>query len=139
MKSDFDKLIQRHQEMWNWIANKIEEDKDTNLDIADFGDYKSLYLKSQGYDERYVYYDCFMCDYVIRKHKIYDGKRCYWCLLKWPSTCTKYPCEDAEFEGDDLGLYCRFWRSDDWEEAAQLAKQIANLPVKDEYLEGEFE
>lgn len=46
-------IIEKHRKMWNWIADKIEEDKGTNSDIDDFGDYKSLYLKSQGY-HRYV-------------------------------------------------------------------------------------
>lgn len=131
-------LIEKHRNMWNWIADKIEEDKGTNPDIDDFGDYKSLYLKSQGY-HRYVYYDCFMCDYIIRKHKIYDGKRCYWCLLKWPSRCINYPCEDTKFDGDGLGLYNRFWTTDDWKEAAKCAREIANLPINDLYLEGELE
>lgn len=137
MNKELELIIEKHRNMWNWIADKIEEDKGTNPDIDDFGDYKSLYLKSQGY-HRYVYYDCFMCDYIIRKHKIYDGERCYWCLLKWPSTCTQFPCEDTRLEGDRLGLYNRFWTSYDWQEAAKYARLIANLPVNDLYLEGEL-
>lgn len=137
MKNDFNIVIQRHQDMWNWIADKIEEDKGSNPDIDDFGDYKLLYLKSQDIIIG-VYYDCFLCDYIIRKHKIYDGKRCHWCLLKWPSTCIKYPCEDTKFDGDGLGLYNRFRTSEDWKEAAKCAREIANLPVNDRYLEGEL-
>lgn len=54
MNKELELVIEKHRNMWNWIADKIEEDKGTNPDIDDFGDYKSLYLKSQGY-HRYVY------------------------------------------------------------------------------------
>lgn len=134
MKSDFDKLIQRHQEMWNWIADEIEKDKivypdDYNFEYEyeDFADYKSKYLAYKGY--RDIHYNCFLCDFIIRKYHLYDGKRCNYCPVEWPSDRSQFPCEDVHTEGDGKGLYRQFWNCTNYKDAAKLARQIANLPI----------
>lgn len=144
MKNDFNIVIQRHQDMWNWIADEIEKDKivypsdyDAEREFDDFADYKMQYLQSHGY--RGIHYNCFLCDFLIRKyHFSCTDRRCLYCPVQWPSACRYFCCEDENSSGDHQGLYSRFWHCTNYQDAAILARQIANLPVKEEYLKGEL-
>ena len=43
----------------------------------------------------------------------------------------KYTCEQKDEEDDDKGLYLLCCDESDWREQAKLARQIANLPERE--------
>ncbi|MBP2663523.1 MAG: hypothetical protein H6Q71_1471 [Firmicutes bacterium] len=65
----------------------------------------------------YAMGDCFACEYDYLL-----GDSCINCPLVWPGKFCN---------GDSNGLFIKWSRTNDLQKRSELAKQIANLPVKD--------
>ena len=115
MKLTREEAILWHRKMWNWIANRIEEEQ-IYQDIAD--------LKKEYCNQNNVFIrnDCFCCEFA----KGY----CFFCPIEFDSDLEEYMCEQKYEEDDDKGLYALCCESTDWEEQAELARKIANLPER---------
>ena len=123
-KSD---AIQGHREMWNWIAEQCEQGATERAWL------KIKYCKDHKVD---LAHNCFCCDYGL------DGDEynvCFnkFCPLVWPGEdkfkSDGYACEGTWNEGDDestMGLWLKWKRTVDPHEAAEIARQIANLPER---------
>lgn len=115
MKLTKEQAITEHRKMWNWIADQIEYLQT----VVDIHDYKKEYCVN------HKFYDvlnwCFLCDYT--------DVECDRCPLKWPSNLS-FPCEGRIGDSRNLGLWWKCKISEDWQEQAALARQIANLPER---------
>lgn len=112
-----EEAISKHRKMWNWIADRIEEEKE----YQDIGDLKIEYCDREGFDD--IENNCFCCEYT--------QVNCGSCPIEWHSHLYEYMCEQKDEEDDDKGLYLLCCDESDWREHAKLARQIANLPERE--------
>ena len=105
-----EEAIAAHRKMWRWIADETER--------RERAVHKYDYFDATGIpeDERPFRY-CYCCNYAIS---------CALCPIEWPTG----QCIDG-------GLYSQ-WQQEtefsngDWAKAAALARQIAELPEKED-------
>lgn len=108
MKLTKQQAIEGHRKMWNWIADEIERQK-SECCISFL---KDFYCSANNLNLRH---NCFCCEYSI------DGNHgCEKCPVDWIKT--KH-CSD-----DETSLYEAVLCAKQWQEQADLAKLIANLP-----------
>lgn len=103
-----EQAIAEHRKMWNWIADEIDKIKAP----CDIHDLKCEYLKNSEF--KYVLRGCFLCAYSDMK----GG-----CIA-----CPLMP--DVNNPWCLGGLFRNCVYSEDWQEQAALARQIANLPER---------
>lgn len=75
---------------------------------------KEQYCDAKGFKN--IFSGCFLCEYT--------GVNCKICPLDWGNHSRIYMCE----RNNGLWIKCR--DSEDWQEQAALARQIANLPER---------
>ena len=123
-----EEAIKKHRAMWNWIAEQIVTYERT----MNIGTLKEKYIEMQGDDTRKMYLtnNCYLCNYT--------DINCYKCPIIWPSEFERFQCEDSTILPNGYivdGLYteCRkLYLTNDWQSQAELARKIANLPLKEE-------
>lgn len=138
-----EQAIAEHRKMWNWIADRLEE----HHPGYDVYMYKMEYMKKNfPYDN--IRNHCFCCHYAYAVQEN-DGddltNYCICCPLIWgtENNTNEFFCEqgnrDIPFEdiylfgekGYGLWNYAQnLTKNHDYEEAAKVARQIANLPEK---------
>ena len=101
-----EEAIRKHRKMWRWLAKNPGERKEDYLRKFD--------------PEARLGTDCYLCGYVNENHK----RNCRYCPVKWPEeSCYCYG-----------GLYSKWFDAMNYENyalAAEIAKQIAELPEKE--------
>ena len=108
-----EQAIAEHRKMWNWIADETLR--------KGYKVKKEHYLKKHGFDKALIINNCFCCEYVWYMAELRDieGNLCSLCPIDW---------------GDGkrcwISLYDLWVHSDNLEEVAQLARQIADLPER---------
>lgn len=112
-----EEAVSEHRKMWNWIADKIEEEK-RDQDIFDL---KEEYCNREGYND--IRSDCFCCGYT--------KYICDYCPIEWGNEVEYFMCLDKYEDNDYKGLYSLCCNESDWREQAKLARQIANLPERE--------
>lgn len=119
-----EEAIRKHRDMWNWIADRIEERKR----IVGVDELKREYVEQHNES---VEYNCYMCEYCIDMLEGQDWRvRCKYCPLNWESDGDEdglYQCLD---NNDEMGLYGKVRKAYvtmAWEEQYELCKKIANL------------
>lgn len=134
MDKDINRVIQNHREMWNWIADAYENGATIPVQYL-----KLEYLHMIGNSG--ISGHCFLCDYAgpsdSRCNYSFD---CTKCLLDWGtpsnSSVTEGFCVDKLYYADEEGLYGQLltltYVNNTYccEDAAKLARQIANLPER---------
>ena len=111
-----EEAISKHRKMWNWIADRIEEEKeyqDINYLKKEYCDIKGFHCETN---------NCFCCEYT--------NINCSLCPIEWGSEVEYLMCLDQYKEYDNEGLYLLCCDEKDREEQAKLARQIANLPER---------
>lgn len=122
-----EQAIAEHRKMWNWITDKIEKLKT----VVNIYDYKKEYCYINKYD--FILHNCFCCEYAsIKWLNSYVDSICQMCPLDWKSKSNRVMCENAEHEKDYEGLYSLCCKAKSWQEQAALARQIANLPERED-------
>ena len=116
-----EQAIEGHRKMWNWIADKIEERKDTCI-IKLLKSRYTIINEIRGLTEK-----CFCCEYN-RKQWCED---CSKCPLDWGSKTNRLMCTHKNKEKDFKGLYSLCDYAKTWQEQVELARKIANLPVRE--------
>ena len=97
-----------HKKLWNWLAENPDKNK------TDWPEWKH-----NGGEVEKVLSNCFACDYVDKKELSCDD-----CPLDWPITGNMMKvCSNSLFGVWGLAPFGSHL-------AAELASQIANLPVK---------
>ena len=116
MKLTREQAIAEHRKMWNWIADKIEECEEVfDIDII-----KIEYLTLNEY--KGMLENCFLCEYARKEREKRDfGVSCDYC-----------PITRLDGSGCLGGLYHEVRTAENWKEQAKLARQIANLPEREE-------
>ena len=108
--------IAEHRKMWNWIA---DETKKRGYKIS-----KKEYLyEKRGFSET-LFSDCFCCEYAIFASQREEKPICSACPIDWKINdygARKFCCDS---------LYNDWRIATDPTNAAQLARQIANLPER---------
>ena len=150
-----EQAITEHRKMWNWIADRLEEAEklknDGNLkspDLYDVYKLKRKYVENYG---SYILCSCFCCEYDKQQYCTDDDERmdCKYCPLLWgtENEMDSFFCEGGTdmsdfkrkyyivffttFETMGLwGMANRLSGCNKYKEAAEIARQIANLPEK---------
>ena len=116
-----EQAIAEHRKMWRWIAEETEK----RQEIV----YEEDYLEDY-FPDKIISCDCFCCEYDKQK----QGKNCRSCPIDWGSKCDWFMCLRKETKDDNEGLFY-LWENaadtDAWKKAAELARQIAELPEKE--------
>lgn len=112
--------VEEHRKMWRWIAEETEKQKR----VITKEEYLSLYYK-----DIYLVNAWFCCEYSVQQ-----GGLCKKCPINWDSECDKYMCCDkTNFEDDNLyALWTEAGDTENWKKAAEVARQIAELPESEE-------
>lgn len=148
-----EQAIEGHRKMWNWIADRLE--KATPRDTFDVYDLKQEY---ETLHDLKLFCSCYLCEYANEKvldECIKSQERCMYCPLLWEENESNidFICEYGDgiekYDDDVVDVLKTFhydiidtfglWNVCDflatkrhYDEAARLARQIANLPEKDE-------
>ena len=130
MKLTREQAIAEHRKMWNWIAEETEKRKE----IVRKREYMAIFFT---FDE--VFSHCFCCDYAANEYEnkcsVFFKSYCDYCPIDWDSKAKELMCCNKEYVDDDRGLF-RLWddiyADDDYEIAAKLARQIAEMPERKE-------
>lgn len=110
-----EQAITEHRKMWNWIADEIERLKTVcNINILKFD-----YLTESKFKNEAILSWCFLCEYSY-KNKDNKDNICELCPVI--SSIKGIGCLN--------GLYSLVCRSENWQEQAKFARQIANLPER---------
>lgn len=84
-----EQAISEHRKMWNWIADKIEKEKE----CQEIGDLKEEYCIENDF---LLKNDCFCCEYT--------KNNCDNCPIEWKSVLKEFMCEQKHKEDDDEGF-----------------------------------
>lgn len=106
--------VRKHRAMWNWIADYIEEKKEVQC----IPTLKALYTSYHCDD---VANDCYCCEYVVNTLKD-RFTNCADCPIIW----------ETDPDGICDGFYNPCLEAESWQEQANLARQIANLPERED-------
>lgn len=119
-----EEAIRKHRDMWNWIADRIMERKQSVI----IGELKREYVIQHNEN---IAYNCYLCEYCIgmleKDEDEWKEERCKYCPLDWESDGDEdglYQCLENH---DEMGLYSKADRTVVWEEQYELCKKIANL------------
>lgn len=104
--------VRKHRAMWNWIADYIEKKKEGKC----IPELKFMYLEEQ--DET-PSCSCYCCEY---NNQLVDDD-CEFCPVIWGSNSGCY---------DEKSPYKRCLYEMDWQKQADLARQIADLPERED-------
>lgn len=108
------KAIEKHREMWTWLAEKTEERKEIVRKVSFFAE--NYVRKSEIPHQK-----CYCCEYMLEKNV---KERCIGCcIIDWG--------DDHDCMGD-ASLYTKWVHAGSWMNAARLAREIAELPERNE-------
>ena len=113
MKLTKSEAIANHRKMWNWIADETLKRK---CKVR-----KREYFETHGLTDvpRNV---CYCCEYSC-------DESCSDCPIEWGGEYGT--CESKDNKGDRKGLYTLWYDEYDYIKAAELARQIAELPERE--------
>lgn len=129
-----EECVRRHRLLWNYIADQILEKENVHWE------YKTEAFEHFGWNVSisYIFNYCWACYYDSMKclEMVDDPKcacesevsDCPYCLFKWNSDKTNYCVKPHALYGRFLDSH----RSNDWKEAAKIARDIANMPVRED-------
>lgn len=109
-------MLRKHRELWNKIAELIEDGKQCSYAM----DYKKVARMMIYPDDENITVDCYCCEF----DDTYGESDCKNCLVIWGSNAHN-TCSLAEY-----GLF-RDLIPNGLEEAAKVAREIANLPARE--------
>lgn len=110
-----EEAILKHRELWNWIANETEKEhrcvyKDENPEVS----------------MAHILCDCWLCEYAAQE--IDAENRCTKCPIDWG----KYKTCWTQIDNGLYDIYIGCFHENQWQYAAKIAREIANLPEKRE-------
>lgn len=120
-----EQAIAEHRKMWNCISEKIEKSESVQ-GIEKLKDEYLGELIRKEYLYEYPVNGCFLFDYAYRENQenMLNAKFCIFCPVETESVKNRNVSCLA-------GLYVMIKRADTWQEQAKLARQIANLPERE--------
>ena len=125
-----ERAIKEHRKMWNWIADQLENGRSMTI-----GTLKEVYCDENEFD---ILNNCFCCEFDA-KQSLYC---CENCPILWgtENIVHDYYCETGmtdykteTYFGEETGLWMlaeNLTLEHRYKEAAEIARQIANLPER---------
>lgn len=124
-----EQAIAEHRKMWNWIADRLEEHH-PGYDVCM---YKEKYME-ENFPNNNIMHNCFCCQYAVQENDYnYFTNFCINCPLVWGTEANtdEFFCEKGNCEEYGLWSYAqRLTKNLCYDEAAKVARQIANLPER---------
>lgn len=129
-----EECVRRHRLLWNYVADQILEQEEVPWD------YKKEAFEHFGWSLSvgHIFSYCWACYYHSMKFlemvdspkyvRNFEVNNCPYCLFDWTSNKINY-C------GNLYTLYNQFLDSklsDDWKKTARIAREIANMPVRED-------
>lgn len=113
-----EEAIANFREHWNWQSKHPKVDKEDAPMVRG----------------KRLTFDCFLCDYALQPD-LTQIVNCNKCPIQWPSMAKTFMCEDSNDENRNDGLWLQ-WKDahyrKDYKSSTAIAKQIANLPEREE-------
>lgn len=132
-----EQAIAEHRKMWNWIADRLEE----HHPGYDVYMYKEKYME-ENFPNIDINSNCFCCHYAMQESKDNNiSNFCINCPLVWGTEADTddFFCEQGNYDIIEAlslfnyGLWSyaqRLTENHCYNEAAKVARQIANLPER---------
>lgn len=117
-----EKAIENFRAMWHWMADKSEKSKRKVAKIE--------YFMAHNFDILEIpLHCCFLCEYAEEQFLRRDGNdKCEYCPIDFGyDFCTA----GAGVDETIYDLWCDCLKKE-WEEAARLCREIAELPEKED-------
>lgn len=128
-----EECIRRHRLLWNYIADQFEEQEEIFLDYKEEAFEHFGWNVFIGRDFSY----CWACYYnkmkrleMVDDPKCAEVRNCQYCLFDW---------NKGEYENNYCGYYHTLFDqfldstfSKNWKEASRIAREIANMPVRED-------
>jgi hypothetical protein len=119
-----EQAVAEHRKMWNWIADQLENGSTSTVGLL-----KEEYCKINKFN---LLEDCFCCEYARMQ---INNSNCKSCPILWGSedNTDRFYCEYGNNGEMNKGLW---WIAQiysfkhKYEEAAKIARQIADLPER---------
>lgn len=140
-----EECVRRHRLLWNYIADQIEEQEEVPWDCKEEAFEHFGWHNGDMFNYCWFNY-CWACYYrQMKDFEMVDDadaeKRkgwlnCHNCLFDWHNHGDK-PWDDSysNYCDDGTTLYSHFHalklNNDNWKKAARIAREIANMPVRD--------
>ena len=105
-------VIANHRKMWNWIADETER---RQIAVEKYHYFDAMRIPGKERPHNY----CYCCEYIDNRNDV----DCSLCPIEWP---TGHCSHGGLFSQWVYAVY------NEWHRAAALARQIANLPEKEE-------
>ena len=123
MKLTLKDAVDGFRKQWNWMADETLKRK-------------RKIIKNQYFDEHDIlrniplpHHCCYLCEFS--KMICVGDAWCNKCPIEWGGKIGN--CYHKDRDEDYKGLFSRWEKTTDYEEAARLARKIANLPLKEKY------
>lgn len=105
-----EQAIENHRKMWHWIADETEKREEKVIKEDYFKEHPELEVP---------YLNCYCCEYNIQNHRNFCNEKC---IIAWSDDGCFYHCKSE---------YSKWvYENIDVLRAANLARQIANLPER---------
>lgn len=135
-----EECVRRHILLWNYIADEILEQEKVPWN------YKVKAFEHFGWHNGDMFNYCWACYYCqMKDHEMVDNEdaerrkswmNCHNCLFDWYHHDEPWGAEWSNYCDDGMTLYSRFHTlrntNKDWEKAARIAREIANMPVRED-------
>lgn len=121
-----EEAIEWHRKMWNWIADQYKEGSKRTV-----WDLKETFCFKNGIDD--LINDCFCCDYASNYSSDNCTPECGKCPIVWNRLNNHHCYCDSKYAlyRKIVDLTEESCSIDDTKKAEELARKIANLPVKE--------
>lgn len=123
MKITLKEAVDNFRKQWNWIADETLKRKRQVKEFEYFDEQVSVELSIP-------YNECYLCQFSGVERLV---DQCTKCPVEWSGEIGN--CYDKDALDDHASLYGRWEMTTDYIEAANLAREIANLPLKKQYQE----
>ena len=132
-----EECVRRHRLLWNYIADEILEQEKVPWN------YKEEAFEHFGWHNGVIFNYCWACYYCkMKDFEMIDTENtnrwinCHNCLFDWHGRGDESWDEEYSNACDEgTALYSRFYElkttNGDWKETARLAREIANMPVRE--------
>lgn len=123
MTFTFEEAIDKHREMWNWIAENIEAEQ------WNINELKHIYMSENNYTD--ISLDCFCCHYAGTKR---GNSNCSRCPIVWSDSSIQkgFMCEQ---EGSPYLEALECSEDGEYDKAARYAKLVAELPSREKRID----
>ena len=122
-----EQAITKHRQRWNWIADETIKRKRRIIKM----DYFNENLDK---NEEPPLAGCYACQYSAEQRGIisFSKNMCQFCPIDWHSDSPYAMCMNKDEHSFRSNTFAAWSETNNWKKAAELARQIAELPERKE-------